>query len=725
MLLILRRFVPVIAALMLLVPARAHEGMWLPNLLTSLVYDDMRSAGLKLTADEIYSINRSSLKDAIVLFGGGCTAEIISDRGLLLTNYHCGDAQIQSHSSIKNDYLRYGFWAKTLADELPNPGLTATIVVKIEDVTKEVMAAGYGLEGAARVQATQKVIDELISEATRGRPYKAEIKPFYYGNVYYMIVTKTFNDVRLVGAPPSSIGRFGGDTDNWEWPRHTGDFAFFRIYAGPDNQPAPFSENNQPYKPAHSLPINMDGLQEGDYTMIFGFPGRTDQYLTSYAVAYILEEQNPLRIDMRRASLAVIDAAMARNDTIRIQYAAKQPRISNAYKKWIGQSQGLKAYNALEKKREEEAMFRENAMRRNPDSFENQLLPLLEALYLDNNQYNLAADAYAEFFFFGPEIIRFSTQFTKLIEEYDLLVREGKLNEEIERLRQAIANFYKNYSARVDEQIMAVQVPIFTRRAPGLIQSPTLTRIHNRNGAAGVLTARELYRANPFADRRTLEAALNKPSKKAFAKWGSHPVYLIAKELQKAHNERVRPAMEAFRKAENQLMAAYVAATMDLLPDKRYWPDANSTLRITYGSMEGSRPRDGMAYLPYTTLDGVMAKYIPGDVEFDLPEKLIDLHREADYGPYATDGTMRVCFLGSNHTTGGNSGSPALNAWGDLVGINFDRTWESTMSDIMFNPDICRNIMVDIKYVLFVVDKLADAGHLIQEMKLINRKSTN
>ncbi len=704
---------------------QAHEGMWIPSTLSKLVIDDMRNAGLKLTAEEIYSINQSSLKDAIVHFGGGCTAEVISTEGLILTNHHCGYSQIQTHSSVQNDYLKDGFWAMNRVDELPNSGLTATFVVRIEDVTAQI-AEGLGTkEGAEKQQAMVEVVRNIKQQAILGTSYDANVKPFFYGNAFYLIITETFRDVRLVGAPPSGIGKFGGDTDNWEWPRHTGDFSIFRIYADKDNNPALFSPANVPYTPKRSLSVSMDGVNEGDYTMVFGFPGKTEQYISSYAVDYILSESNPMRIAMREASLAAIDAAMAANDSIRIQYAAKQSRISNAYKKWIGQSQGLKAYNALGKKRADEMAFRALAETKDAEGISAEVLDLLDELYLDNNQYALAADYYVEFYYYGPELLRFSSNFSKLLNNYDSLYKAGAVPAEIERLRKMSDSFFKNYNKSVDQKIFAAQAPLFTRGAPGLIQSPTLSRIMNSNGGEGIIAAAAIYRNTPFASRTALETFFNKPSAKAASKMRADAVFSIAEEILGNYAKRVKSNHEAFRTAEELLMAEYLEAKMMLDPEKKYWPDANATLRITYGKMEGSEPRDGMAYLPYTTLDGIVQKYIPGDVDFDVPERLLELHTQKDYGPYTTDGELRVCFLGSNHTTGGNSGSPALNAWGDLVGLNFDRTWESTMSDIMFNPDICRNIMVDIKYILFVIDKYAGAKHLIEEMNLISRKEAS
>ena len=696
----------------------AHEGMWIPSTLAKLVAGDMQDAGLKLTAEEIYSINQSSLKDAIVHFGGGCTASVISDEGLILTNHHCGYSQIQYHSSLENDYLKNGFWAMNKGEELQNPGLTATFVVRIEDVTEFIVKRTKGLEGAEKQAAIADVTSALEKGATEGNHYEASVKPFFYGNAYYMIVTETYRDVRLVGAPPSAIGKFGGDTDNWEWPRHTGDFSLFRVYASADNMPADYSENNVPYKAKHSLSINMDGLNEGDFTMVFGFPGRTDQFLTSYALEYITEVQNPTAIEMREASLAVIDAAMESSDQLRIQYAAKQSRISNAYKKWIGQNMGLERFNAIQKKEADEKAFLEAVNTK--DGYENYkgIFKEFATLYSENEQYQLARTFLIEFFYYGPEAIRFSTTFKNLASDNAGLREAGKMGEEKERLEKSIEGFYKNYDPETDRRIMAAQLTIFAEKCPDVLNSPTLNGYLKKYGNARD-AAEAIYKESIMDNKDELSALLGSSGKKQVKLLSQDPIYKIGDELLEAYGTKVRAGYEQFVNKEEDMMAGYVKAMMELFPRKKYWPDANSTMRLTYGKMEGSEPQDGLEYKAYTTVDGIVQKYIPGDKEFDVPARLLELQANGDYGKYATNNEMRVCFLGSNHTTGGNSGSPTLDGNGNLVGLNFDRTWESTMSDLMFNGEICRNIMVDIKYVLFIVDKFAEAGHLVDEMNLV------
>ncbi|MFN2423618.1 MAG: S46 family peptidase [Cryomorphaceae bacterium] len=696
---------------------RAHEGMWIPSTLQKLVIGDMQAAGLELSAEDIYSINQSSIKDAIVHFGGGCTAEVISRKGLILTNHHCGYSQIQSHSSVEQDYLTDGFWAGEFGEELPNSGLTATFVVRIEDVTDALNSAAEGLEGMEREAALRIQASALIAEASNGNGYTAEINPYFYGNAFYMVVKETFRDVRLVGAPPSSIGKFGGDTDNWEWPRHTGDFSIFRIYADADNNPADYSEDNVPYTPKHSLPINMDGLKPDDYTMVFGFPGTTEQFLTSDAVAYVLERANPARKAMREASLGVIDAAMLSSDTIRIQYAAKQSRISNAHKKWIGQTMGLERFDALAKKRKFEEEYREKAAA--SGEFDPEVPERLGALYEEFGDYAFARDYLIEFYYYGPEIFRFAEQFSDVAQHYDSLSDAGLLEGQIEKLKASAERHFKNYNKATDSRVMAAQLPLFLNGCPELLVPPVLRDYERKFKGDGLLMAGEIYKNTVFADKDELIKLLGKSGKGISKTILKDPAYLAATGMIDAYRDEVMEGYGMFKGAEGELMREYVKAIMALFPDKNYWPDANSTLRITFGKMEGSKPRDAMKYLPYSTLEGIAQKYIPGHRDFDVHERLLELHSERDYGKYATDGELRVCFLGSNHTTGGNSGSPALDARGHLVGLNFDRTWESTMSDIMFNPEICRNIMVDIKYVLFIVDKFAGASHLIDEMELV------
>lgn len=699
--------------------AQAREGMWIPSLLKAFNEAEMQSMGLKLTAEDIYSVNQSSLKDAIVHFGGGCTAEVISSKGLILTNHHCGYGQIQSHSSVENDLLTNGFWAKSFDEELPNEGLKATFIVRIEDVTKQI-AAFKPEKAVSEELRIEQAIASITKKAVDGTHYEAAVKPFNSGNDYYMLVTETFNDVRLVGAPPSDIGKFGGDTDNWMWPRHTGDFSIFRIYASKDNMPADYSAENVPYQPKKHLEINMKGVKEGDFTMVYGFPGRTQEYLPSYAVDYVMNVANPKKIHMREVSLGIMDRYMQNSDKIRIQYAAKYARISNYHKKWIGENRGLKKLNAVAVKQQQEQEFTRLVSGGPKASEYSSILPDFEKAYAQAKDAQLARELFIELYYYGPEVFRFATNFSKLVNSVD--AKSKALSEEqqamVEQLKKSAEGYFKNYNAKVDEELMASMLPLYKNYvAPNFLPGfySTITEKHNGNYAA---YANSLYSNSVFTSLESVLELLNSFSGKTVKTIQKDELYLMATELLNSYISGIKPELVIQDKID-ALQQQYVKALHEVYPNKHFYPDANSTLRITYGKVEGYSPADGVNYHHYTTLDGMLAKDGTAD-DFNVPQKLIDLSKTKEFGEYAyEDGSLRVCFIASNHTTGGNSGSPALDAEGRLIGLNFDRCWEGTMSDIMFDPDRCRNIMVDVKYVLFIVDKFAGAKHLVDEMTLV------
>jgi hypothetical protein len=700
-------------------PVRAHEGMWLPTLLKS-IESDMHSAGLKLSAEDIYSVNNNSLKDAIVLFGGGCTAEVVSAEGLILTNHHCGFSAIQDHSSLEHDYLKNGYWAKERKDELLNPGLTATFIIRMEDVTQQMLEAiPAGSTEVQRKEIIAKLGPTIAAKATEDGRYKAVVRAFNYGNQFILIVSETYSDVRLVGAPPSSIGNFGADTDNWMWPRHTGDFSLFRIYAGKDGKPSEPSADNVPMRPRHVLPISMEGVKEGDFAMIYGFPGQTQRYLSSYAVDYVLNTGDPLRIKMRQATLDVMGKAMLASDRTRIQYADKQKSIANVWKKLIGEVRGLKELHTVETKQAFEAELRKRAaergMRKGPDALDS-----LKVIYAAFPRMAKARDLNTEFYLTGPEIFRFSQNFSALAtaEGQANLKSKGKLESEITRLREAAAMYHKDFDAQVDKRIFKALFPIYRNELdPALAQD--FAQVDGKYKGNAEAWADHLYSTSVFADPAKLDAVLAASHKTIIKKLSRDPALIFANKTIEAYQTKVSGSVVSMQERTGTHMRELIGAQMELFPERRSWPDANSTLRLSYGQVEGSSPRDGVVYDAFSTLDGVVEKYVPGDHEFDLPQRLIDLHASRDYGDYGVNGTMPVCFTSSLHTTGGNSGSPVLNARGELIGLNFDRTWESTMSDIQFDPDKCRNICVDARYVLFIIDKFAGAGHLVKEMQLV------
>lgn len=682
----------------------AKEGMWIPTLLQA-VQGDMQSMGMHITAEDIYSINEGSLKDAIVHFDGGCTAEMISSEGLLLTNHHCGFGQIAYHSTVDHDYLTDGFWAMTRADELMNPDLVATFIDRIVDVTDAVNNA----EDAEAVKA------ELIANAIAGNGLEAEVVAFDFGNSHYLITTKTYRDVRLVGAPPSAVGKFGGDTDNWVWPRHTGDFSMFRIYADANNEPAAYDPANVPYRPKHHFPVDIGGVKEGDFTMVFGFPGRTEQYLTSDAVAFVIETLNPARIAMRDASLAVINAARASSPALRIAYADKQSGIANAWKKWIGQNKGLIELNAIAKKLELEAAFMERAAA-SGDISKMQLISELQAANAELHPVSLARNLFIEWVYYGPDILNFAWSYAPLIERWEALEASGELGSTVQGLQGALDDHFRQYDPAVDQAMLAALVGPYAEHIDSQFMPAALAQSLENPQA----WAESVFSKTAFAHPERLSSMLENPSAKAFAKLAKDPAFQLIKSMRSTYFSAVAPGYSAASNRLDSLSGAYTRGLRQLFPERAFFPDANSTLRLTYGKVEGSAPYDGMTYLPFTTAAGILQKHIPGDPDFGLPTDLEIALRAAEWGPYANeDGELPVCFTGSNHTTGGNSGSPAIDGDGHLVGINFDRSWESTMSDILFDGSRCRNIMVDIRYVLWITDVYAGAGHLVQEMDVV------
>ena len=691
----------------------AKEGMWLPLLLKSLNESDMHSMGLKLSADDIYSINKSSLKDAIVSFGGFCTGEVISDKGLLLTNHHCGYRQIQSHSSVENDLLTDGFWAKNHSEELTNPGLTATFIVRMEDVSEGVLENLDGKSEAKKKKIIASRIDSLVKLNTKDNEYGAYIRPFYYGLEYYMFITETFEDVRLVGAPPSSIGKFGGDTDNWMWPRHTGDFSIFRIYADKDNKPAAFSEDNVPYSPKKHLPISIEGVEEGDFTMVFGFPGRTQEYLTSYAITQIKEVLNPAMINIRDKSLKIMDRHMQASDKVRIQYASKYASISNYWKKWIGENRGLQKANAIEMKRQKEEVFVQQTQ--GMAEYDG-LMEAFEKKYKAIEPFALARSYWIEVPYRKLEFVTLASKFRGLVDA----VLEGKETDtaRLEQVKKQIMEHFKDYDLATDIEISLALSKMYR---DGLSDEFVPTSMQQAD--AGIdATIKRIFEKSVFVQQEKLKSMMENFSNKTAKKLASDPAYQLMDAYFDIYFQRVRPSYSMLSAEIDSLSKIYVNGLRKHVP-LPYYPDANSTLRLAYGKVEPFKPADAVDYDFTTNTHGILEKYNPEHKDFVLPSRLIELIEAGDYGQYKNkDGSMTVCFIASNHTTGGNSGSPVINANGELIGLNFDRNWEGTMSDINYDIDQCRNIAVDIRYVLFVVDKFAGATHLIDELTLVKKE---
>ena len=657
--------------------AVADKGMWLPSLISSRI-KDMKSKGFKLSAEDIYSVNQASLKDAVVLFDGGCTGEIVSEKGLLLTNHHCGYDAIQALSSVEHDYLTNGFWAMNHEEELYCPGLKVHILVRMDEVTER-LAAGESKE-------------EIIAKAeAEGIGYRAKVESMYYGNIAYLFIYREFNDVRLVGTPPTAIGKFGADNDNWIWPRHTGDFSIFRIYANENNEPAEYSPNNKPYTPARHFNISTKGVKEGDFTMIYGFPGNTQEYITSDAVKYIAELSDPLKIHFRTERLDIIGAAQAKSPKTRIQYAAKQANIANAWKKWQGEVKGINRLGTYDKKVAYENKFRKE----NPSKA--YLLDSLKAAYERN------MEGYFNYELFSETLRGIELQQVVRIAENERLDEAQK---------QALAElFYKDFDVAVDRQLAVAMLKEYEKY--GTFTSDELKALFAQHGGAENY-ANWLYdnTALGTVEGFTVEAAKSDPMAEFVA--AIAPIQARVKEYT-YRNFSNHPDIERW-------FRPYVKALMEWDKKRAFFPDANLTLRVAYGKIAGYEYADGEWHLPQTTLEGIIAKDNPEIYDYNVPQALRDAYATKDYGRWGVEMygkyTVPVCFIATNHTTGGNSGSPVLNNKGELIGVNFDRTWLSTMSDIEFDETLCRNIICDIRYVLFVVDKVGGAGWLIEEMGL-------
>ena len=699
----MRKTLILVIALMAAMTARADEGMWLPSLISQRIAD-MQEKGFRLDADDIYSINQASLKDAVVLFGRGCTGELISPEGLLLTNHHCGYGQIQQHSSVEHDYLKDGFWAMNRSEELPNKGLTVSFLERMDDVTAQVLS-GYtpDMTEDQRVELVKKNSQALIDEAVKeGKGLRATVEALYYGNQYFLFLYREYADVRLVGAPPSSIGKFGGDTDNWMWPRHTGDFSMFRIYADKDNNPAPYSKDNVPYRPKKYFHISTKGVQEGDFTFIYGFPGRTQEYIHSEGVRYIEEIGDPHKIHLRTLRLDIMNKHQSESQKVRIQYSSKNAGVSNAWKKWQGEVKGIKKMKTVQTKQEFEKAFDKWAQGGEFDG----VVSKIASIYAELEPYQFATDYYTETVR-TIEVANFAMSTARLFKQ------DGFDKAKAAELAET---FYKDWYLPIDKESFIAVMKEYEKNVPADFK-PIYYKEKFASYGSIEAWAEDIFTNSIFIDQTKVGALTSEDKETVMA----DPAVEFFNEFLKWYAADIQPVTTRLNQDLQLAYRDYMRGQMVYCRTQRvpkaFYPDANLTLRVAYGHIKGYSPSDGTYYLPSSTIKGIMEKDNPEIFDYNIPQRLRDIYAAKDYGRWAdASGEVPVCFIATNHTTGGNSGSPVINADGELIGLNFDRVWEGTMSDIVFDPEICRNIALDIRYVLFTIEKIGGAGYLLNGM---------
>ncbi len=699
--------------------AKADEGMWLLTLLQELNIKKMNEMGCKLSADDIYSINKSSLKDAIIIFGGGCTGEIVSDKGLIFTNHHCGYDAIQYHSSLEHNYLEDGFWAKNNSEELYTPDLKATFLIRIEDVTSKVMAVVKpGMKEEDREGAIEQIKNQIQSEATAGTHYTASVDDFFGGNNFYLLVYEVYNDVRLVGTPPNSIGKFGHDTDNWMWPRHTGDFSVFRVYSGPDGKPAPYSKDNVPLKPRYYLPVSTKGVEKGDFTMVMGYPGSTDRYMTSYEVLETMNITNPNRIKIRGVRQEILMNDMMADPKVKIQYSSKYSESSNYWKYSIGQNQGLERLDVVDRKQQDEKEFQNwaDADPSRKEMYGNVLSSIQQAIEA-RKPYTHSFQYLTECFFQASEIFQQGIGFYSLYGTMMLTPDStAKINQLVDKIKKSQDAFFKDFNIETDKKVSAAIFKLYADNVPAEFHPEFLKLIKSKYKGNYVKYVENLYKKSFFVDRAKMDAFLSKPSAATLTK---DPGFKATMDVINVYFA-LHSASEELDNQVKKAMRKYIAGTIAKNSNKTFYPDANFTMRLTYGTVGDYKPRDAVFYDYYTTLTGVMEKEDSTNFEFNVPKKLKELYKTKDFGSYGQDGKLRVCFTTNNDITGGNSGSPVLNGNGELIGLAFDGNWEAMSGDIVYEPELQKCICVDIRYVLFVIDKYAGAKHLVDELKLVN-----
>ena len=717
----MKRFVVFVTILQMILSGtvKADEGMWLPALIEKLNINQMKQLGLSINAEDIYSINHSSLKDAVVaLDHGSCTAELISAEGLLLTNHHCGFDEIQEHSTVDHDYLLDGFWAKTKEDELSNPGKSASFLIRFEDVTSKIIPQlNDSLTEEKRKDKVREISSAIEKEATADTHYEGRVQAVYNDNKYYLFVYETFRDIRLVGAPPQSMGKFGGDTDNWMWPRHTADFSIFRIYCGKDGKPASYSKDNVPYKPKHHLPISLKGYEKNDFAMVMGYPGSTNRYKTSFGIDYTMKVTNPVRIKVREEKLRIMKDFMKTSQKAKIMYASKYARSSNYYKYSIGQNKGLDDLNVLDKKQQLEEKFTQWA-NANPErkAKYGEALQMIAGTY-KNVDDEIALEYMMESMVRGPEIFYYAYRTRSLYEALKTDKNSGHINLSTDRVKEGLDQFFKDYDPQTDQKTAASLFRIYEENVAPQYQPPFFREVKAKYGNDFEKYTKEMYAKSVFGSQEKLISFLSKPKTKVLEK---DPIFQTSLEifrmLDLIGDETAKTTAMLIK--GNRL---FVGGLMEMEADKTFYPDANSSMRLTYGTVGDYIPRDAVKYGYFTTLLGYIEKEIPGDDEFDVPAKLKELYEAKDYGRYADkDGSLHTCFTTNNDITGGNSGSPVINAKGELIGIAFDGNWEAMSGDLAYENELQKCINVDIRFVLWTIDKMAGAQNLIDEMTIVH-----
>ena len=696
------------------------EGIWIPLLIEKYNIKLMRERGFKLSAEDIYSVNRACMKDAVMNFNGGCTAELISGEGLLITNHHCGYDLIQEHSSLEHDYLTDGFWAMSQKEELPNPGVSVTLLKWMEDVTDRVLSGVTDdMTSTEREKLISSNINNIQSKAVEGTEYKSLIRPFFMGNQYFLFVNETFRDIRLVGAPPSAIGKFGGDTDNWIWPRHTGDFSLFRVYADKNNKPADYSPDNVPYKPAYYFPVSIKGVREGDFTMVFGYPGTTSEYVPSYHIDMVKNYINPKMISIRTKKIGIMDEAMNSDPLIRIQYSAKKADISNSWKKWIGEIQGLERMNTIGEKQEFEARLTRwiEADEKRKSAY-GDILPAYKQIYDSLRQFTLVNNFTNEVMN-GVEVFTIARSVRSLADMYENNAEEETVQKSKDNLIEFSKRFFKDFNKETDQKLFVALMKLYGESLDAKWQIPGYIKLKNlyRGNFPGI--AAKIYSRTVFADEQKFNEFIKGFDKSSSKKLRKDPFYALALDAVSFQTNNLRPDLIRLNAELQKLNKRYMRAQMEYDREKIFYPDANSTLRIAFGTVQGYYSKDAVYFKPVSTLKGIIEKDNPAIYDYDVPDRLKELYEKRDYGRYVQDGEIPVCFIANNHTTGGNSGSPVINAEGYLIGINFDRAWEGVASDMAFNPDQSRNISIDIRFALFIIDKFAGAGYLLDEMTIV------